>query len=336
MIPFFSQWYPCVIGSRLRIQAMVKIPSWQLTNWWRVRDEVVRVAVYKTVSSVRIELSFYPNLLKSLYKVLRREIEDRSLVPAIYISHLKHIQRLEAPAISYHVTSIKLSEPDENQRQQQCPKHQPHPYHSSEPQKNKKHQQCMLQTLSSPLPSPIKIVLNIRWDGEVFWRGACAMQGPASPISLATSAARTGRWINKPKNWHTVWIQWAKGMGKTELLCPLPPSKSVILPLNSQGQGMTHWSKDNQITDDRVFAFNHNQDYKLSIASACICERFPLLVIKLVFLELTFRPAKACGVGKEPALVYNRAGCREVRIEFGPLEKSPPSLALRRCSRRRS
>lgn len=139
---------------------------------------MVRVAVYKTVSSVRIELSFYPNLLKSLYKVLRREIEDRSLlapfsiqekkiedrslVPAIYISHLKHIQRLEAPAISYQVTSLKLSEPDENQRQQQRPKHQPHPYHSSEPQKNKKHQQCMPQTLSSPLPSPIKIVLNIR------------------------------------------------------------------------------------------------------------------------------------------------------------------------------
>lgn len=207
MIPFFSQWYPCVIGSRLRFQSKVKIPNWQLTNWWRARDEVVRVAVYKTVSSVRIELSFYPNLLKSLYKVLRREIEDRSLlapfsiqkkkiedrslVPAIYISHLKHIQRLEAPAISYQITSIKLSEPDENQRQQQCPKHQPHPYHSSESQKNKKHQQCMSQTLSSPLPSPIKIVLNIRWDGEVFWRGACAMQGSASPISLATSAART-------------------------------------------------------------------------------------------------------------------------------------------------
>lgn len=42
-------------------------------NSMKSQDEVVRVAVYKTVSSFHIELSFYPNLLKSLYKVLRRE-----------------------------------------------------------------------------------------------------------------------------------------------------------------------------------------------------------------------------------------------------------------------
>lgn len=42
-------------------------------NSIKSQDEVVRVAVYKTVSSVRIELSFYPNLLNSLYKVLRQD-----------------------------------------------------------------------------------------------------------------------------------------------------------------------------------------------------------------------------------------------------------------------
>lgn len=59
-------------------------------------------------------------------------------------------------------------------------------------------------------------------------------------------------------------------MGKTELLCSLSPSKSVILPLTSQGQGMTHWSNENLITDDTVFALYHNKAHKLSIAGACM------------------------------------------------------------------